>query len=99
MLKRVPKSTLKSLMKKKAHIRVGTAADAMAELNVLLFLHSLAEEARTKAFEEKSATIKAHHVKAVSKRKTAVGLKRIPTTEVLNFGVEHPSKDSSQGNF
>lgn len=34
---------------------------------MLLFLHSLAEEARTKAFEEKSATIKAHHVKAVSK--------------------------------
>ncbi|KAM9552138.1 centromere protein W-like [Salvelinus alpinus] len=67
MLKRVPKTTLKSLMKKKAHIRVGIAADAMVELNVLLFLHSLAEEARTKAFEEKSATIKAHHVKAVSK--------------------------------
>ncbi|KAK6297498.1 hypothetical protein J4Q44_G00320810 [Coregonus suidteri] len=45
MLKRVPKKTLKSLMKKKAHIRVGTAADAKVELNVLLFLHMLAEEA------------------------------------------------------
>ncbi|XP_020351560.1 centromere protein W [Oncorhynchus nerka] len=68
MLKKVPKATLKSLMRKKANIRIGTAADAMVELNVLLFLHSLAEEARTKAFEEKSATIKAHHVKAVSKK-------------------------------
>ncbi|XP_064846485.1 centromere protein W-like [Oncorhynchus masou masou] len=58
MLKRVPK-TLKSLMKKKAHIRVGTAADEIVELNVLPFLHSLAEEARTKAFGEKSATVKA----------------------------------------
>uniref|UniRef100_A0A6Q2ZNT2 Centromere protein W n=1 Tax=Esox lucius TaxID=8010 RepID=A0A6Q2ZNT2_ESOLU len=69
MLKRVPMSKLKSLIKKKAHIRIGTAADAMVELNVLLFLHSLAEEARTKAFEEKSATIKACHVKAVCKRR------------------------------
>ncbi|KAJ8009211.1 hypothetical protein DPEC_G00086540 [Dallia pectoralis] len=68
MLKKAPVSILKSLMKKKAHIRVGTAAHAMVELNVLLFLHSLTGEARTKAFEEKSATIKACHVKAVGKK-------------------------------
>ena len=37
------------------------------ELLTLLFLSSLAEEAKAKAFEEKSATIRAHHVKAVSK--------------------------------
>lgn len=37
------------------------------ELLTLLFLNSLAEEAKAKAFEEKSATIRAQHVKAVSK--------------------------------
>lgn len=37
------------------------------QLNLLLFLHQLAEESRVKAFEEKSATIKVRHVKAVAK--------------------------------
>lgn len=37
------------------------------ELLTLLFLNSLAEEAKAKAFEEKSATIRAQHLKAVSK--------------------------------
>ena len=37
------------------------------ELLTLLFLSSLAEEAKAKAFEEKSATIRAQHVRAVSK--------------------------------
>lgn len=37
------------------------------ELLTLLFLNSLAEEAKAKAFEEKSATIRAKHLKAVSK--------------------------------
>ena len=32
-----------------------------------MFLHRLAEESRAKAFEEKSGTIKSHHIKAVSK--------------------------------
>ncbi|XP_062324469.1 centromere protein W [Osmerus eperlanus] len=68
MVKRAPRSKLKSLMKKKSHIRVGTAADAMVELGVLLFLHSLAEEARARAFEGKTATIKAQHVAAVAKK-------------------------------
>lgn len=37
-----------------------------------MFLKTLAEEAKAKAFEEKSATIRAQHLKAVSK----VGVKR-----------------------
>lgn len=37
------------------------------QLNLLLVLHRLAEESRIKAFEEKTATIKVHHVKAVAK--------------------------------
>ncbi|KAL4657506.1 centromere protein W isoform X2 [Arapaima gigas] len=68
MLKKAPRSCLKSLMKKKAHIRIGTNADLMVQLNVLLFLRCLAEESRAKAFEERTATIKPHHVKAVSKK-------------------------------
>ncbi|KAI4904030.1 hypothetical protein NFI96_010228 [Prochilodus magdalenae] len=40
---------------------------ASVQLNLLLVLHRLAEESRVKAFEEKTATIKAHHVKAVAK--------------------------------
>ena len=37
------------------------------ELGLLLFLNTLAVEARSKAFEEKSATIRAQHLMAVSK--------------------------------
>lgn len=37
------------------------------QLNLLLVLRRLAEESRIKAFEEKTATIKVHHVKAVAK--------------------------------
>ena len=37
------------------------------ELLTLVFLNTLAEEAKAKAFEEKSATIRAQHLKAVSK--------------------------------
>ncbi|KAJ8347975.1 hypothetical protein SKAU_G00265640 [Synaphobranchus kaupii] len=68
MLKKAQRKNLKSLMKKKAHFRIGTNADLMVQLNVLMFLHRLAEESRTKAFEEKSAIIKPHHIKAVSKK-------------------------------
>ncbi|XP_018956677.2 centromere protein W-like isoform X2 [Cyprinus carpio] len=39
-----------------------------AQLNLLVVLHRLAEESRVKAFEEKSATIKVHHVRAVAKK-------------------------------
>ncbi|KPP79802.1 hypothetical protein Z043_100597 [Scleropages formosus] len=68
MLKKAPKNFLRSVMKKKAHIRIGTNADLMVQLSVLLFLRCLAEETRAKAFEEKMATIKARHIKAVSKK-------------------------------
>lgn len=37
------------------------------ELITLVFLNGLAEEAKAKAFEEKTATIRPHHLKAVSK--------------------------------
>ncbi|KAF0023312.1 hypothetical protein F2P81_023942 [Scophthalmus maximus] len=39
----------------------------MIELLTLVFLSSLAEEAKANAFEEKSATIRAQHVRAVAK--------------------------------
>ncbi|KTG05581.1 hypothetical protein cypCar_00004495 [Cyprinus carpio] len=43
-------------------------APCRAQLNLLVVLHRLAEESRVKAFEEKSATIKVHHVRAVAKK-------------------------------
>uniref|UniRef100_A0A3Q3X448 Centromere protein W n=1 Tax=Mola mola TaxID=94237 RepID=A0A3Q3X448_MOLML len=67
MLNKAPK--LKSTIKRKTkgNINVRPASEAMIELLTLLFLNSLAEEAKAKAFEEKSATIRAQHLKAVSK--------------------------------
>ncbi|XP_022070092.1 centromere protein W [Acanthochromis polyacanthus] len=68
MLKKAPK--LKSTVKTKAKgsIIVRPASEAMIELVTLLFLNSLTEEAKAKAFEEKSATIRAQHVRAVAKK-------------------------------
>ncbi|XP_067338040.1 centromere protein W [Channa argus] len=60
------KSTIKSKAKRSINMR--PTSEAMTELLMLLFLSSLAEEAKAKAFEEKSATIRAQHVKAVSKK-------------------------------
>ncbi|XP_028996422.1 centromere protein W [Betta splendens] len=60
------KYTIKS--KAKSNINMRATSEAMAELLTLLFLSSLAEESKTKAFEERSATIRAQHVRAVSKR-------------------------------
>ncbi|XP_073781299.1 centromere protein W isoform X3 [Danio rerio] len=68
MSKKAPRAALKHHMKKNANIRIGKNADLMAQLNLLMVLHRLAEECRVKAFEEKSATIKTHHVRAVAKR-------------------------------
>ncbi|XP_060776640.1 centromere protein W [Neoarius graeffei] len=68
MLKKAPRAILKSQMKKKSDIRIGKNADLMVQLNLLLVLRRLAEESRIKAFEEKTATIKVHHVKAVAKK-------------------------------
>ncbi|KAK5903719.1 hypothetical protein CgunFtcFv8_007475 [Champsocephalus gunnari] len=68
MLKKPPK--LKSIIKTKAktNITVRPTSEAMIELLMLMFLSNLAEEAKANAFEEKSATIRAHHLKAVSKK-------------------------------
>ncbi|XP_048882118.1 centromere protein W [Brienomyrus brachyistius] len=67
MLKKAPRSNLKSLTRKNLDIRIGKNAELLVELSMLLFLRSLAEESRAKAFEEKTATIGACHFKAVSK--------------------------------
>ncbi|KAK7147004.1 hypothetical protein R3I94_009749 [Phoxinus phoxinus] len=68
MSKKAPRAALKLHMKKNANIRIGKNADLMAQLNLLVVLHRLAEESKVKAFEEKSATIKVHHVRAVAKK-------------------------------
>ncbi|KAK2856367.1 hypothetical protein Q5P01_005102 [Channa striata] len=60
------KNTIKS--KAKSNINMRPTSEAMTELLTLLFLNVLAEEAKAAAFEEKSATIRAQHVKAVSKK-------------------------------
>nr|XP_057913089.1 centromere protein W isoform X2 [Doryrhamphus excisus] len=67
MLNKAPKlkNTVKSKMKSNTIVRPTT--EAMIELLALLFLNNLAEEAKTKAFEDKSAIIRDRHVKAVSK--------------------------------
>ncbi|XP_069014825.1 centromere protein W [Embiotoca jacksoni] len=68
MLNKAPK--LKSTIRAKAKININVSSDseAMIELLTLLFLNNLVEEAKTKAFEEKCATIRAQHVRAVSKK-------------------------------
>ncbi|XP_041963060.1 centromere protein W [Alosa sapidissima] len=68
MPNKIPRKAIKDILKEKTNMRIGANADLMVQLDMLLFLHRLAEEARAKAFEEKSATIKAHHVQAVSKK-------------------------------
>ncbi|XP_067305682.1 centromere protein W [Pseudorasbora parva] len=68
MSKKAPRAALKRHMKKNTNIRIGKNADLMAQLNLLVVLHRLAEESKVKAFEEKSATIKVHHVRAVAKK-------------------------------
>ncbi|KAL6488827.1 hypothetical protein MHYP_G00025680 [Metynnis hypsauchen] len=68
MSKKAPRAVLKSRMRKKSDTRIGKNADLMVQLNLLLVLHRLAEESRVKAFEEKTATIRVHHVKAVAKK-------------------------------
>ncbi|KAL6095670.1 centromere protein W [Pungitius pungitius] len=68
MLKKAPKLKYIIKTKSKNNINVRPTSEAMIELLALLFLNSLAEEAKSKAFEEKSATIRAHHLRAVSKK-------------------------------
>ncbi|XP_029903283.1 centromere protein W [Myripristis murdjan] len=70
MIKKAPRSQLKALIKTKAksNVNLRPAADAMVELVILLFLNGLAEEARATAVEDRSATIRAKHLRAVSKK-------------------------------
>ncbi|XP_068199429.1 centromere protein W [Antennarius striatus] len=68
MLNKAPKLKNTVKRKMKSNINMRPASEAMIELLTLLFVNSLAEEAKAKAFEEKSATIRAQHLKAVSKK-------------------------------
>uniref|UniRef100_A0A8D3A962 Centromere protein W n=1 Tax=Scophthalmus maximus TaxID=52904 RepID=A0A8D3A962_SCOMX len=67
MLNKAPKLKNTIRTKAKGDINVRPASEAMIELLTLVFLSSLAEEAKANAFEEKSATIRAQHVRAVAK--------------------------------
>ncbi|XP_026173859.1 centromere protein W [Mastacembelus armatus] len=68
MLKKPPKLKYTIKTKAKGNINVRPTTEAMVELLMLLFLNNLAEEAKAKAFEEKSAVIRSQHVRAVSKK-------------------------------
>ncbi|NXE08251.1 CENPW protein, partial [Lophotis ruficrista] len=83
MKRTAPRSTLRKILKKhKPQLRLAANTDLLAclfyftfkqecpgvvHLNYLLFLHRLAEEARTNAFENKSKIIKPEHVIAAAK--------------------------------
>ncbi|NWI10625.1 CENPW protein, partial [Crypturellus soui] len=78
MKRTAPRSTLRKIIKKhKPQLRLAANTDLLSEsflffllkvhLNFLLFLHRLAEEARTNAFENKSKIIKPEHAVAAAK--------------------------------
>ncbi|NXU13015.1 CENPW protein, partial [Pardalotus punctatus] len=77
MKRTVPRSTLRKLIKKhKPQLRLAANSDLLefiffsilkVHLNFLLFLHRLAEEARTNAFENKSKIIKPEHTISAAK--------------------------------
>ncbi|XP_064912935.1 centromere protein W isoform X1 [Columba livia] len=82
MKRTAPRSTLRKIIKKhKPHLRLAANADLLVRkerggrrvcglevhLSFLLFLHRLAEEARTNAFENKSRIIKPEHIIAAAK--------------------------------
>ncbi|XP_010560806.1 centromere protein W [Haliaeetus albicilla] len=68
MKRAAPRSTLRRIIKThKPQLRLATNADLLVHLNFLLFLHRLAEEARTNAFENKSKIIKSEHTVAAAK--------------------------------
>ncbi|XP_047429039.1 centromere protein W [Mugil cephalus] len=68
MMKKAPNLKRTIRTKSKSNVNIGPASVAMIELLTVVFLKSLAEEAKAQAFGEKSATIKAQHIKAVSKK-------------------------------
>ncbi|XP_032911497.1 centromere protein W [Catharus ustulatus] len=64
----VPRITLRKIIKKrKPQLRLAANADLLVHLNFILFLHRLAEEARTNAFEDKSRVIKSVHAISAAK--------------------------------
>ncbi|XP_057219587.1 centromere protein W [Malurus melanocephalus] len=68
MKRTVPRGTLRKIMKKhKPHLRLAANSDLVIHLNFLLFLHRLAEEARTNAFESKNKIIKPEHTISAAK--------------------------------
>ncbi|KAM6081301.1 centromere protein W [Chlamydotis macqueenii] len=68
MKRTAPRSTLRKILKKhKPQLRLAANTDLLVYLNYLLFLHRLAEEARTNAFENKSKIIKPEHIIAAAK--------------------------------
>ncbi|NXV47096.1 CENPW protein, partial [Uria aalge] len=78
MKRTAPRSTLRKIIKMhKPQLRLAANADLLAWLfyftfkqeclGFLLFLHRLAEEARTNAFENKSKIIKPEHTIAAAK--------------------------------
>ncbi|NXF05964.1 CENPW protein, partial [Smithornis capensis] len=81
MKRTVPRSTLRKIIKKhKPQLRLAANADLLnhsclffffsilkVHLSFLLFLHRLAEEARTNAFENKSKIIKPEHTISAAK--------------------------------
>ncbi|KAG7275635.1 hypothetical protein CRUP_021962 [Coryphaenoides rupestris] len=70
MTMKAPKTKVKAIVKHKTKtdVKLRPAAAAMVELSLLLFLNMLAVEARTKASEEKCATVRGHHLQAVCKK-------------------------------
>ncbi|NWS96254.1 CENPW protein, partial [Mionectes macconnelli] len=77
MRRTAPRSTLRKIIKKhKPQLRLAANADLLVRggrerggvhLNFLLFLHRLAEEARTNAFQNKSKIIKPEHTISAAK--------------------------------
>ncbi|KAM9196308.1 centromere protein W [Mergus octosetaceus] len=68
MRRGAPRGTLRGLLKShKPQLRLAAGGDLLVHLNFLMFLHRLAEEARTNAFENKSKTIKPEHTIAAAK--------------------------------
>lgn len=55
------------------------------ELVMQMFIKSLAEQATARAFEEKSATIRGHHVRAVSKVSVSTDMTDWLTKDSLSY--------------
>ncbi|XP_054030043.1 centromere protein W [Dryobates pubescens] len=63
-----PRSTLRRIIKnEKPSLRLAANTDLLVHLSFLLFLHRLAEEARTNAIQNRSKMIKPDHAIAAAK--------------------------------